>query len=142
MREVLELNPNLFSAHYMLGVTAVVEHNSAEAIKEFTWCARQFPSPETKIGLALAAACLGDKAKARAYLAQAQKPDPAGFTSPYQLAIGYAAIGNKQSALTLLEKSAQLNEQQILYLKYDQLFDSMRTEPRYIALERRIGIGP
>jgi TolB-like protein/Tfp pilus assembly protein PilF len=139
---ILELYPDRFDARYMLGATAMVERDCAEVNKEFTWCARQFPAPTTKIGLALASACVGDQAKARAYLAQAEEPDAAGYASPYQLAVGYEAIGDKQAALALLEKSAQLNEQQILYLKYDQLFDSLRTEPRYIALEKRVGLEP
>jgi serine/threonine-protein kinase len=139
---ILELYPDRFDARYMLGATAMVQHDCAEVNREFTWCARQFPAPTTKIGLALASACAGEPAQARAYLAEAEKPDAAGYASPYQLAVGYGAIGDKQSALALLEKSAQFNEQQILYLKYDRLFDSLRNEPRYIALEKRVGLEP
>ncbi|HUA86678.1 MAG TPA: hypothetical protein VMB85_22620 [Bryobacteraceae bacterium] len=139
---MLEMNPGALVPHYLLGELAAAEHDCAEADKELEWSARKFPSPLTKGGLAEAAACAGQKEKARAYLAEAARPDKAGYASPYELAVIYAAIGDKETALTLLEKSAEGKEMQILYLKYDASFDGIRADPRFIALEKRVGLEP
>src|SRR5579875_1724948 len=124
----------------MQGVLAVTEHNCQQASNEFGWCAKKFAAPVTKIGLALAAACAGDREQARTYLAEAGKPNRAGYTSPYQLALVYATIGDKETALSLLQKSAAAKEGQILYLKYEPLLDGIRSDPRFVTLEQRVGL--
>jgi serine/threonine-protein kinase len=140
LHEVLELNPNRMDAHYMLGATAFVEHDCAEVSTQFEWCARRVDAPTTKIGLALEAACGSQNDKARAYLEAAQKANAQGFASPYQLAVGYAAIRDGEKALALLERSADAKEMQILYLTYDQLFDSLRGDPRFEAIKSKVGL--
>jgi hypothetical protein len=39
-----------------------------------------------------------------------------------------------------LEKSAELREPRLLMLKYDRVFDSIRPDARFVALERRLGL--
>ena len=58
--------------------------------------------------------------------------------TPYHLALGYAAIHDNAAALSYLEKS--IREPQVLYLEVEPLFDELRREARYIALERRLGL--
>ena|SRR5579875_2839388 len=142
LRGMLETNPDQLDAHFMLGVTAAVERDCAAARNEFEWSARKFSAPITKFGLALSAACDGRREQARKYLADAAKPNKNGYNSPYQLALGYAVIGDKEAVLSFLEKSADARESQMLYLKYEPLFDGIRSDPRYIALERRVGLLP
>lgn len=140
LHEELELSPNRFTGHYMLGATAFVEHDCVEVAKEFEWCARLVDAPTTKIGLALESACGGRNDQARAYLDAAQKPDAKGFASPYQLAVGYAGIGDREKALSLLERSADAREMQILFLTYDQMFDGLRGDPRFESIQKRVGL--
>jgi len=56
------------------------------------------------------------------------------------VAIGYALLSDKDHAIVELEKSADAHEEQILYLQYDPFFDSIRADPRYAALEKRVGL--
>ena len=39
-----------------------------------------------------------------------------------------------------LEKSAGLREPRLLMLKYDRVFDAIRQDSRFLALERRLGL--
>jgi len=123
------LNSSALDGHILLGVVAVAEHDCDQARAHFEWAARTFPAPVTKFGLALAAACSGERDRARQYLAQASEPSGTAFASPYQLALGYAYLGDKDSAIAFLEKSAEAKEGQILYLRYDPLFDGIRSRP-------------
>jgi hypothetical protein len=58
----------------------------------------------------------------------------------YQFAIAYALLHDKDNAIAQLVKSADAHEGQILYLKYDPFFDEIRSDPRYVALEKRVGL--
>ncbi len=58
----------------------------------------------------------------------------------YQAAIAYALLQGKENAIAQLRKSADADEEQILYLKYDPFFDEIRSDPRYVAIEKRVGL--
>jgi TolB-like protein/Tfp pilus assembly protein PilF len=140
LRGMLDLRPDQFDARFMLGTLAFAEHDCAGARREYEWAAQHLAAPVTQVGLALAAACSGDRAEALARIRQAEQPSPAGYTSPYQLAICYAAVGDRDTALSMLERSATRKEMQLLYLKYDPVFDGIRSDPRFLTLERRVGL--
>ncbi len=50
------------------------------------------------------------------------------------------AVGNKDKAFEYLEKSYQRRELWMAYLQVYPLFDSLRDDPRYADLLRRIGL--
>jgi hypothetical protein len=49
-------------------------------------------------------------------------------------------LKNKDRAIAHLEKSADAKEGQIMYIEYVQVFDEIRADPRFVALEKRIGL--
>jgi TolB-like protein len=140
LRGMLDLRPGQFDARFMLGTLAFTERDCSAARREYQWAAEHLAAPVTQVGLALSAACSSDRTQALAHIQQAEQPSAGGYTSPYQLAICYAAIGDRDAALSWLERSAGRREMQLLYLKYDPAFDGMRSDPRYVALERRVGL--
>jgi hypothetical protein len=44
--------------------------------------------------------------------------------------------------MSYLQKSAASHESQILWLKYDPVFEEMRSDRRYIAIEKMVGLQP
>jgi TolB-like protein len=140
LQGMLDLRHDQFDARFMLGGLDVLAHDCVAGRREYEWAAQRLNAPVTQIGLALADACSGDRTAALAHIRQAGQPSSGGYTSPYQMAIAYVAIGDRQAALSWLERSAARKEMQILYLKYDAAFDSIRSDPRYVALERRVGL--
>jgi|HubBroStandDraft_6_1064221.scaffolds.fasta_scaffold138045_2 hypothetical protein len=64
------------------------------------------------------------------------------FASPYQTALGYAALHDSATALVCLEKCLAIREPQALYLKVEPLFDALRADSRFMALERPLGLSP
>ena len=142
LEETLVSSPDWFAGHGLLGLLAATERNCAEAEQHAEWLQQKFPSPLADFELSLASACRGEQARARDYLVHAAAYKGPAFVSPYQLALGYSYLGDKEAAISYLLKSADIREPQVPYIKVDPLFDPIRSDPRYIALERRIGLQP
>ncbi|MGA7924847.1 MAG: hypothetical protein WCA20_02500 [Candidatus Sulfotelmatobacter sp.] len=54
--------------------------------------------------------------------------------------LAYATIGEKDKAFAWLEKGLAEKSTWLLYLKVDPGFDSVRSDPRYADLLRRMGL--
>lgn len=63
-----------------------------------------------------------------------EKDNPAYFSAAYL----YAPMGDKDRAFEYLEKSYQRRENLLIYLKVNPLFDSLRGDPRYDAMIKRL----
>lgn len=64
---------------------------------------------------------------------------PEGYDRPFGNAILHAYLGDKDSALADLEIAYRQRDTQITELGIDPQFDSLRTDPRFTDLERRVG---
>ena len=87
-------------------------------------------------------ATCGQPEEARRQLEKMAKDGEKEFVSPYGIAQGYATLGDADHAVEYLRKSADARESLILYLTIDTLFDPIRKDPRFIALEREVGLIP
>ncbi len=92
--------------------------------------------------LARAAAALGDRPRAERLLKELMTLPNAGATEPTSgIAMIYAALGNKEEALTWLERGFE--QRSIVYsLKVEPYWDSIRTEPRFKALLAKMHLPP
>ena len=61
-----------------------------------------------------------------------------GF-SPMALAINYTWIGETEKAFASLERAYELREPSMIYLKWNPDLDSIRSDPRFDDLVRRVG---
>jgi serine/threonine-protein kinase len=135
--EVLEVKPDLIYAHALLGKVALAQHDCAEAARQFQWSAQRLPAPAATIGLGYVCACRGERDRARAYLRRAAGSSPSA--EPAELAVGYAMLHDSETAMGYLRKSA--TERRVLPgVLTDPLFDTIRTDPRYLALEKTAGL--
>lgn len=141
LHEILVRKPNALDAHLLLGLIAAMQHDCKSASDAFDWSDRALHAPVTEFGLALSRACSQNPEAALRDLKEAAAGAGTGFVSPYQLAIGYAYLGDKENALAFLEKSAAAKEGQVLYVRYDPAFDQIRSDPRFAALEAQLGLG-
>ena len=140
LEETLASSPDWFAGHALLALLAATEHNCLDAEKHAQWISQKYPSALADFLLSLASSCRGDQTKAREYLAHAAAYKGPAFVSPYQLALGYSYLGDKEVALSFLLKSADIREPQVPYIRVDPLFDPIRNDPRYIGLEKKIGL--
>jgi tetratricopeptide (TPR) repeat protein len=65
--------------------------------------------------------------------------DRPGDPPALDLAIVYVGLGQSDAAFTWLDRAYEQLSYQLIYLKVDPRFDSLRADPRYAALVRRIG---
>ncbi len=62
------------------------------------------------------------------------------YFSPATLAILYLALGDKEAALSLLEKAFDEHDIQLIYINVDAHYDGLRNEPRFQEIVRKVGL--
>ncbi|MFO1067756.1 MAG: adenylate/guanylate cyclase domain-containing protein [Geminicoccaceae bacterium] len=84
---------------------------------------------------------LGDAVAARRQLAEALAMEPDDFTTLYNVACGFALLGDTEEAITLLERTeAGISATHRTWLMQDSDLDPLRDHPRFRALLARLGL--
>ena len=58
------------------------------------------------------------------------------------VAVLYARLGEKEKSLEWLQRAFEERPYGIMFLKMEPAFDNMRSDPRFVELMKRIGLGP
>ena len=133
----LQLNPHSIPAHAVLGGHPRTEKLSA-AIEELQTAANSPAMFPFIRALARAYALSGNRDKAAAILDVAQKDKTQQEGAGTALASAYLAVGDQERALYWLGLTAA-GDIQANWLRVDPAFDSLRQNPRFIAVVDRIG---
>jgi hypothetical protein len=64
------------------------------------------------------------------------------YVSPFDLAVIYGGLGDKGRTLEYLEKAYDERSTSLTLLKLSPAFASLRSEPRFAQLVRRVGLTP
>ena len=83
-------------------------------------------------------AATGCREEAEKILDRLQEFAKEQYVTPYFLARAYTALGKKEKALTFLEMGYREKAPLMVWLKVDSLLDSLRPEPRFQDLLRRM----
>jgi len=138
LRKALELDPSFFFAQWGLGWTDVEAGRFNAAVAELEK-ARAMDSPPFVTGfLGYAYTASGDRAKAQATIAELNQMSSRRFVSPFCTAIVYLGLGDRPRALEGLEKAYEVRSQWLTLLKVDKVFDPLRSDPRFIALLKKV----
>ena len=132
-----QINPQFFGGPGWALVGAMARGDCATVVKNAGPFVKAFPTlPLSQTMLAFDAVCRKDRTRALGEIKVMQ----AQQTPHYQMAIVYAFLHDTDDAIAELNKCAEAHEGQILYIKYDPFFDGIRNDPRYVALEKRVGL--
>jgi DNA-binding winged helix-turn-helix (wHTH) protein/TolB-like protein/Flp pilus assembly protein TadD len=142
LRQTLELNPDLPLAHVFLGLACNKKGLHEQAIAELERVANGPGSRAIfKATLGFIYGQSGREAEARSILgALIGSRSSEHYVSPFHIALVYVGLGEKDNALEWLEKAKTEHDPFLIYIKTDPNFDSLRSDPRFPAFLRRIGL--
>lgn len=139
-RRTLELDPDFQLAHFYFVLPYVqkgmYEEAIAEAQKAITLSGGSTTLYVANLGWAYAVS--GKREEALKVLNELIELSKHKFVQPYEIALVYLGLGDKDQAFALLEKTFQQRGVHLLYLKVEPMFDSLRNDPRFHDLVRRM----
>jgi adenylate cyclase len=134
------LDPNNWLAQYAIGWIDIQAGKFNEATPEMQK-ARAMDSPPFVAGfLGYAYAKAGERTNAEATITELNQMSSHRFVSPFCTAIIYVGLGDKVRALDGLEKAYEARSWELLWLKMDRIFDPLRSEPRFVALLKKVDL--
>jgi serine/threonine-protein kinase len=140
-RRALELDPAFPFAHANLVLTHALRGSHDEAlaaIDRASEAARHNPPVLAWIGCAQA--LLGRADEARSVIVELRQMASRRYVLPYLFAEIHAALGEKDEAFAWLEKGIAARDPWMIFLKVDPVLESLRTDPRFAGLVRRVGL--
>jgi len=133
-------NSNEWLAHYWLGVGYEGSGETPQAIPEYQKAVELSQGDsDTTAALAHAYAATGRKADAQKILHKWLRQSETSYVSPYMIATVYAGLAGKDKAFEYLEKAYKERSPDLPYfLRADLRMDSLRSDPRFQDLMRRM----
>jgi len=140
-QKVLEMDPNFGGALNVLGMVYRERGMYDQAIEAFQK-ARTFDEGNTWItaGLGHAYALAGKKNEAQKVLDELERLSKQKYVPSDNIALVCLGLGRKDLMFEYLEKAYQERCVGLSWLKADPIFDSLRSDPGFIALLKRIGL--
>ena len=129
-------------AHLNIGETYVRLGRYEEALAEMREVIPRvrYPRERARIGYVYAAA--GKRREAIKILEEMKRLTSKRYGLSKHIAAIYAALGNKDEALAWLTKACDEHENGVIDLKVDPRLDTLRADPRFVDLLRRVKLAP
>jgi eukaryotic-like serine/threonine-protein kinase len=137
-RKATELDPTFFFPIMQQGKVALLAGNFPEAIAKYEQARTMGAPPFSTAELAYAQGISGDRAGAMASLVELRKISPGGEAAPFNLALVYLGLGDYTRAIDYLEQAYAASSQSLVWLRRDPIYDPLRSDPRFLALMKRL----
>jgi Flp pilus assembly protein TadD len=132
------MDPNFALAHNQLGQAYLEKQMHDEAIAELQKAVQlSAGSPTCIANLARAYAASDKRSEAAKLLSDLKKRSKPGYSHASEIAVIYAALGDKNQAMHWLENGYEERFNPGVLLRPG--FDPLRSDPRFQELVRRIG---
>jgi tetratricopeptide (TPR) repeat protein len=138
-RDALELDPDYFLLHYLLGRALARQGAHEEAAATLS---RDGTSPITllQMGAGLAHAMSGHPRDATTALETLVTTSKQRYVPATYIAILHAAMGNTNAAFEWLEKAYAERADGLTLINVEPMVDGLRSDPRFAAFVARIGL--
>jgi TolB-like protein/Flp pilus assembly protein TadD len=142
-RKKLELDPNNFRPYMQLGWAYAQKGMYREAIAAYQK-ARGFSDevPNVLSGLGYTYGIWGKRAEALKILRELKALSKRRYVSPQNIALVYVGLGEKDLAFDWLQNAVTEHSMNLPSLRNEKEWASVRSDPRYAELLRRIGLPP
>ena len=140
-RKTYELEPSYPVARHHLGLVYITNGMYAEAIALSEKDLQTDPTSQLMLRIAgCGYAKSGRRREAGEVIERFKNLAKTRYVTAYFVANIYAALGDKEKAFAELEKAFAERDYSLHRLKVDPLMDSLRSDPRFQDLLRRIGL--
>jgi len=142
LQKTLELDPNFIVAHFFLAFVYAQKAMNDQAIAE-AQKARALSAGDDSLMLAHLGAIYsfsGKSDEAKKVIDQLHQLSKHRYVSPFYMALIYEGLGQKDQAFEWLEKAYKARDHWLETLKVHPRLDSLRSDPRFIELLKRMGL--
>jgi tetratricopeptide (TPR) repeat protein len=140
LRRALEMDPNLGLTHRYLGWAYEGKGDLEKAIDELRKASLLDTRSELLASLAHGYALAGRSRQAENVLKDLEERSRRAYVPPYQFAVVYAALGQKDRAFEWLAKSCHDRDVHFVFFTVDPDLDNVRSDPRFQDLLRCAGL--
>ena len=139
-RRVLAMDPSFLRAHFGLGHALVHKKRHEEAIAEFQKAVELSGGGAAQLGaLGYAYALANRRAEALEIAEKLKERSREHYVPPAMVSIIYSGLGDKDQAMSWLERANEERDPWLTGLKVEPMFDSLRSDPRFLDLVHRVG---
>lgn len=140
LRSSIDLDPNYWFDHYFLGRAYVQKGRFPEAIAALKQGISLEGTNEVWSSLGHAYAMSGKREEAQKVIENLKDPSVHEYIAPYNIAVVYAGLGEKDEAFAWLNRAYQERSYLLTYLTVDERLDKLHSDPRFDELVRRVGL--
>ncbi len=140
LNETIELEPNYMPTHFLLALVYIQQKRLHEAIAEFQLIYKLDEEAYLALGfMGYAHALAGEIAEAETLLNILQDISLRKYVSPYSMLVIHLALGPKRRVFELLNQLYEECNDWLVWLKVSPELKSLRDDPRFKDLLRRVG---
>jgi TolB-like protein/DNA-binding winged helix-turn-helix (wHTH) protein len=139
-RKALDLDPSFAPAHLLLGQAYEQKKMLKEATAELEQAVKLSGGGAVYLAsLAHAYGVAGSRSDALKLIRQLENLAAQQRVSSYDVALAFVGVDDKDQAFSWLEKAVSDHAGRLMFLNVEPRFDSVRSDPRYAELARRLG---
>jgi TolB-like protein len=140
-RRAIELYPQVPAFHVLLSNFYAAQGQDKPSAEEILLAEETGgASPERLTALRAALDAVGPKGLRRKRIELNEKLAGKQSINAYDIAIDYAAVGDGDRAIVWLEKALQARDSKFHLIAVEPVFDSLRSDPRFVSLLRQMGL--
>lgn len=139
LHKTLEIDPNFPRAYGALARNYAAKGMYPEAVRAHQqWMSLTGETSQEVAALGEAFAQRGSRGYWKWQLDELNKAARQGLDQPTERAALYAVLGQKEEAFACLEKAYRERDTDLLFMRFTYRFDSLRSDPRFEELLRRL----
>jgi tetratricopeptide (TPR) repeat protein len=140
-QKAFEMDPNFPAAHWLVAMAYEQVGRHEEAIAEGRKAVSLSGGAGALSALGHAYAVSGQRADALKVLVELKDLSKRRYVATFDVALIYIGLGDKAQTLEWLQAAYEDRPLRFVWIKVDPRFDSLRAEPRFQDLLRRMGLG-
>lgn len=140
-QKAVEMDADFVVAHDCMGFARVQKGELQDAIAEFK-IANQLSKgdPESLSALGFAYAVSGKTTDANNIIRELKASSAGKYSPAYYIALVEAGLGRKDNALSALERAYENRSTELPFAKTEPMLASLRSDPRFSELLKRVGL--